>query len=164
MTERRINISHHVATITISNDQDCWAAATAMVLRRNSNAGTDHVKSLAHSAGIQLDVGTLPESSVRRFAHAVHLNLHSFPRKDVSLERMGELLQKGPVVAFGYFNHPSSLAATPHAVAIYSLIGSGTRRHTRVSLVDPAGPTNPFSDDWDHFITRVADIQYILSH
>ena len=167
--EPRIHIRHHIAAIVINNEYDCWAAATAMVMRRHSQAGVDHVKSLAHSAGVVLDQGTLTENSVQRLAHAVHLKFHAL-RERISLRRMEELLRRGPLVAFGQFGQDTN-QVTKHAVAIHSLIGTGTSRHTKVYLVDPS-PSNPvhsYSDTWENFgdDTRAvgsAAIEYILSH
>ena len=73
-----MNIQHHVATIQQPNINDCWAAATAMAMRRHSNAGTQHVKNLAAAAGVPLDNGTLPDSSVLPLAQAVHFFFHDF--------------------------------------------------------------------------------------
>ena len=42
----RMNIQHHVATISQPKLSDCWAAATAIAMHRHSNAGTQHVKNL----------------------------------------------------------------------------------------------------------------------
>src|SRR5258708_6047794 len=113
-----INIGHHIATIRIDNKQDCWAAATAMVMRRHSSTGTDHVKSLAAAARIPLDQGTLPDTSVPLLARAVGLGLHDFQTRTLTLANMEELLRRGPVVAFGFFNFPGEMSAFKHAVAI----------------------------------------------
>ena len=102
----RLNIRHHIATIRTDSKQDCWAASTAMVMRRHSTAGTDHVKSLAQAAKIPLDVGTLPDSSVPLLARAVKLRLNDFQSKVITLELLAEVLVRGPVVAFGFFNFP----------------------------------------------------------
>jgi hypothetical protein len=162
MTTPRIDIRHHVAAIRVNNEHDCWAAVAAMVMRRHSQAGVDHVLSLAQHAGVPLDAGTLPETSVQRFAHAVHLKLHTL-RERISLSRMEELLKRGPLAAFGVFMQTNQ-PATNHAVTIYALVGNGTPRHTRVHLIDPSpsAPTPHYSRDWAGFISN-SHIEYILS-
>ena len=159
-----IHIHNHIASITTDNRDDCWAAATAMVMKRHSIAGTNHVKALAAAAHVPLDTGTLPDGSVPLFARAVRLGLHEFPVKDITLAQLESMLRRGPVVAFGFFNYPGSLSAFKHAVAIFALTGDGTRRGTKVSLNDPSSISNPFTDDWDDFINRVADITFVLSY
>ena len=101
-----MNIHHHVATIQQVNIDECWAAATAMAMRRHSVAGTNHVKSLANAAGVPLDSGTLPDSSVQLLARAVGLGWHDFQTREVTLPELARLLLRGPVVAFGFFNYP----------------------------------------------------------
>lgn len=159
-----VDIRHHIATIRTDNKQDCWAASTAMVMRRHSIAGTDHVKSLAQSAKVPLDAGTLPDSSVPLLARAVKLGLHDFQSRSVTLEILAQLLSRGPVAAFGFFNYPGKPESFKHAVAIYGLIGDGTHRNTTVYLIDPYSIVNPFTDDWEHFEESVADITFVLSY
>jgi hypothetical protein len=159
-----VNIQHHIAKIYTARLDDCWAAATAMVMHRHSIAGTDHVKALAQAANIPLSAGTLPDTSVALLAGAVHLGFHDFQSKEITLAVLERLLKRGPVVAFGYFNYPGRQPANKHAVAIYSLIGDGSARRTRVNLIDPSATVNPFHDDWEHFMQSVADITYVLSY
>ena len=161
-----INIRHHIANITTNNNNnDCWAVSTAMVMHRHSMHGTDHVKALANLARVPLDqAGSLPDSSVRSFANAVHLGFHDFQNTTLTMGKLESLLRRGPVVAFGFFNYPGVQASLKHAVAIYALIGNGTERGTKVYLMDPASAANPFSDDWQHFDASVADITFVLSH
>jgi ABC-type bacteriocin/lantibiotic exporter with double-glycine peptidase domain len=159
-----MNIHHHVATIQQVNIDECWAAATAMAMRRHSVAGTNHVKSLANAAGVPLDNGTLPDSSVQLLARAVGLGWHDFQTREVTLPELARLLQRGPVVAFGFFNYPDVPAARKHAVVIFALVGDGTARHTIVKLIDPAATVNPFTDDWEDFTESVADITFLLSY
>lgn len=159
-----VNIQHHIAKIFTSRLDDCWAAATAMVMHRHSIAGTDHVKALALAARVPLDNGTLPDSSVELLARAVRLGFHDFQVRDITLPVLQHLLARGPVVAFGYFNYPHRPSANKHAVAIYALVGDGTARRTNVYLNDPSAVVNPFHDDWDHFFNSVADITFVLSY
>jgi hypothetical protein len=159
-----VNIRHHVATINQPNMNDCWAAATAMVMHRHSNAGTEHVKSLARAARVPLDNGTMPDESVRLLAKAVGLRFHDFTVKELTLRELGTLLGRGPIVAFGFFNIPSLRQSIKHAVTIFSLVGDGSDRGTTLKLIDPGATINPFSDDWDDFNTRVADITFVLSY
>ncbi|MBV9289539.1 MAG: hypothetical protein JO288_17280 [Hyphomicrobiales bacterium] len=92
-----MNIQQHVATIQQPDINDCWAAATAMAMRRHSNAGTLHVKSLAAAAGVPLDNGTLPDSSVLPLAKAVHFFFHDFTGARVlTLQELARLLLRGP--------------------------------------------------------------------
>ena len=104
----RMDIRHHVATITTDNNNDCWAAAIAMVTRRHSIAGTNHVKALADDAKITLDRGTLPDSSVQPLARAVRLGFHDFRAREITLNEVAQFLRRGPIVAFGFFNYPST--------------------------------------------------------
>ncbi len=91
-----MNIRQHVATIPQPNMNDCWAAATAMAMRRHSNAGTQHVKNLAAAAGVPLDDGTLPDSSVMLLAGAVGLGFHPFPGgKEVTLRELAAMRSGG---------------------------------------------------------------------
>ncbi|MEO8128799.1 MAG: hypothetical protein ABJF23_16220 [Bryobacteraceae bacterium] len=159
-----MNIRHHIATIRTDNRDDCWAAATAMMMRRHSIAGTDHVKALARAARVPLDQGTLPDSSVPLLARAVKLGLHDFQSSELTMGRLAGLLARGPVVAFGFFQYPGRTDAFKHAVAIFSLVGDGTARGTTISLIDPSATVNPFSDDWEHFEASVADITFALSY
>jgi hypothetical protein len=159
-----IQIHNHIANITTANKDDCWAASTAMVMRRHSITGTNHVKALAATAHVPLDKGTLPDASVPLLARAVRLGSHEFPVKDITLAQLESMLRRGPVVAFGFFNYPGSLPAFKHAVAIFALTGDGTPKGTKISLNDPASATNPFTDDWDDFINKVADITFVLSY
>ena len=160
----RIDIRHHIATITTDNDHDCWAASIAMITRRHSTAGTDHVKSLARAANIPLDQGTLPDSSVQPLARAVRLGFHDFRTREITLREVQQLLSRGPIVAFGFFNYPGVPSALKHAVAIFSLTGDGTARGTTIRVVDPSATVNPFSDDWEHFETNIAVIDFIFSY
>jgi len=159
-----VNIRHHIATITTDSKEDCWAASTAMVMRRHSSAGTDHVKALARAAAVPLDAGTLPDDSVSLLARAVHLGLHDFQSRDVTLEILAQLLQRGPVVAFGFFQYPGKPDAFKHAVAIFALEGDGSAKNTKVSHIDPFSIVNPFSDDWEHYSDFVGDITFLLSY
>ena len=160
-----MNIQHPIATILQPNLSDCWAAATAMAMRRHSDAGTQHVKNLAAAAGVPLDNGTLPDSSVLPLAAAVHFFFHDFRTKEVTLQELARLLVKNPVVAFGFFNIPSlGMGAVKHAVTIFALIGDGTDRGTKIKLIDPGATSAPlFTDDFAHFNELVADITFILS-
>ena len=158
-----MNIQQHVATIQQPNISDCWAAATAIAMRRHSNAGTQHVKNLAAAAGVPLDAGTLPDSSVKLLAAAVRLGFHEFPgAREVTLRELAALLVRGPVVAFGFFAIPSLHRSIKHAVTIFALIGDGTDRGTTIKLIDPAATINPFSDDFEHFMST-SDINFLLS-
>ena len=159
-----MNIQHHVATIMQPNINDCWAAATAMAMRRHSDAGTQHVKNLAAAAGVPLDNGTLPDSSVLLLAQAVHFWFHNFPDgREVTLDRLAALLIKGPVVAFGFFSIPSLHDSVKHAVTIFALVGDGTDRGTTIKMIDPAATMNPFTDDFEHFMSK-SDINFLLSY
>jgi hypothetical protein len=113
-----VQIRHHIATINTDNKQDCWAASTAMVMRRHSIAGTNHVKSLAAAAGVPLDAGTLPDDSVKLLAKAVKLGFHDFQSADMTLANLADLLRRGPIVAFGFFQYPGKTDAFKHAVAV----------------------------------------------
>jgi hypothetical protein len=160
-----VNIQHHVATIAQANLNDCWAAATAMAMRRHSDAGTQHVKNLAVAAGVQLLGGKLPDASVLPLARAVRFFFHDFTTRTLTLPELARLLSRGPVVAFGFFQIPSlGKDAVQHAVTIFALIGDGTERGTTIKLIDPAAATNPFSTDWQHFEEQVADITFLLSY
>ncbi len=159
-----LNIRHPISTITTPNNHDCWAAASAMVMRRHSAAGTEHVKAMANAAGIALDQGTLPDASVRQLAGVIRLGFHEFPVSDITLAQLQTFLRRGPVVAFGFFNFPSRMSALKHAVAIFGLTGDGTARNTKVHLIDPSAFVNPFTDDWEHFSNQVADITFVLSY
>jgi hypothetical protein len=159
-----LNIRHHVATITTTNNNDCWAAASAMVMRRHSVAGTNHVKAMAAAAGIPLDHGTLPDTSVNLLAPVIRLGFHAFPVNEITLPELERFLRRGPVVAFGHYNFPGRMTALKHAVAIFGLTGDGTARHTKVHLIDPSAFVNPFTDDWQHFSDQVADITFVLSY
>jgi hypothetical protein len=159
-----MNIQHHVATIMQPNLSDCWAAATAIAMRRHSDAGTQHVKNLAAAAGVPLDAGTLPDSSVKLLAGAVRLGFHEFPgAREVTLRELAALLIRGPVVAFGFFAIPSLHRSIKHAVTIFALVGDGTDRGTKIKLIDPAATINPFSDDFEHFMAQ-SDINSLLSY
>ena len=160
----RINLHHHIANITTDNNDDCWAASTAMVMHRHSINGTNHVKALAAQARIPLSVGTLPDSSVQSLARVVRLGYHAFPRMPLTFDDLEGFLKRGPVVAFGFYNYPGMQSSFKHAVAIYAMIGDGTPRGTKIYMMDPASRRNPFSDDWQHFDTFVADITHILSY
>jgi endonuclease/exonuclease/phosphatase (EEP) superfamily protein YafD len=161
-----INIRHHISNIHLpqANVSDCWAAATAMVMHRHSEAGTAHVQNLAAEWHVPLDKGTLPDSSVPLLARAVRLRLHDFQEKEITLHELARLLSRGPVVLFGFFNYPHRSTSLKHAVALYALHGDGTARHTTIHLMDPSSPTNPFTDDWEHFFEQVADITLALSY
>ena len=160
-----MNIQHHVATIPQANLNDCWAAATAMAMRRHSDAGTQHVKNLAAAAGVQLVGGKLPDASVLPLARAVHFFFHDFTARVLTLSGLAGLLARGPVVAFGFFQIPSlGRDAIQHAVTIFALVGDGTERGTTIKLIDPAATINPFSTDWQHFEEEVADITFLLSY
>jgi hypothetical protein len=162
-----MNIQHHVATILQPNLNDCWAAATAMAMRRHSEAGTQHVKSLAAAGGVALDNGTLPDSSVLPLARAVHFFFHDFTGARVlTLQELARLLMRGPVVALGFFNIPSlGQNSVKHAVTIFALVGDGTDGGTTIKLIDPGATSSPlFSDDWKHFDEQVADITFLLSY
>jgi hypothetical protein len=151
-----VHIHHHIATIRIDNDSDCWAAATAMVMRRHSAAGTDHVKSLVRSARIPLEAdGTIPDSSVQ---------LRAIPRAPLTLRDLEGLLQRGPVAAFGFFNIENVPVALQHAVAMYSLIGDGTSQRTTLNLIDPKSSMNPCRYSWERFDLQIADITHLLHH
>jgi hypothetical protein len=162
----RLNILHHIATITTLNNNDCWAAASAMVMRRHSVAGTDHVKAMASAAGIPLSQGTLPDASVRLLARVIRLGFHDFPIKEITLAELERFLRRGPVVAFGHFNFPTRMTALKHAVAIFGLTGDGTARHTKVHVKDPSASAsvNPFTTDWQFFSDQIADITFVLSY
>ena len=102
-----MNIQHHVTTILQPNLNDCWAAATAIAMRRHSDAGTQHVKNLAAAAGVQLDNGTLPDSSVLPLAAAVHFFFHDFTgARTLTLPELAGLLIRGPVGCVRLFQHP----------------------------------------------------------
>ena len=160
----RVNIRHHISNITTPNDDDCWAAATAMVMKRHSSAGTDHVKNLARAANIPLDQGTLPDESVPLLARVVRFAVHDFQTEEVTLAKMTELLGRGPVVAFGFFNFPGDKPAFKHAVSVLGLEGDASDRGTIITLNDPSSDRNPFSDDWEHFAVHVADITFLYSY
>lgn len=159
-----IQITHSIADIRTDRRDDCWAAATAMVLRRHSIAGTDHVKALAQKANVPLDQGTLPDSSVPLLGPAVGLGVHDYQVKDLTLSDLAGFLRRGPVAAFGHLNYPNNRNSFKHVVAIYSLTGDGTPRGTSLRLNDPYSTANPFIDDWEHFSDQVADITWILSY
>jgi hypothetical protein len=161
-----VNIQHHVATIQQVNLNDCWAAATAMAMRRHSDAGTQHVKNLAAAAGVQMDGGRLPDTSVLPLARAVRFFFHDFTgARTLQLQELAGLLARGPVVAFGFFQIPSlGRNAAQHAVTIFALIGDGTDRGTTIKLIDPAAAINPFSTDWQQFEEQVSDITFLLSY
>jgi len=135
-----------------------------MVMRRHSTAGTDHVKAMARAQNVPLDQGTLPDSSVPLLARAVKLGLHDFQSRELTLDYLAQVLARGPVVAFGFFQYPGRTDAFKHAVAIFSLVGDGSARNTTVSLIDPSADVNPFSDDWEHFTDHVVDITFLLSY
>ena len=102
-----MNIQHPVATISQPNLNDCWAAATAIAMRRHSNAGTQHVKNLAAAAGVPLDAGTLPDSSVRLLAQAVRLGFHEFPgAREVTLRGAGGAADQGTGRRLRLLQHP----------------------------------------------------------
>ena len=161
-----MNIHHHVATIQQVNLNDCWAAATAMAMRRHSDAGTQHVKNLAAAAGVPLVAGKLPDTSVLPLARAVGFFFHDFTAARVlSLPELAQLLGRGPVVAFGFFQIPSlGRDAVQHAVTIFALIGDGTDRGTTIRLIDPGAAINPFSTDWQDFEEKGNDITFLLSY
>ena len=160
-----VHIHHHIATIRIDNDSDCWAAATAMVMRRHSAAGTDHVKSLVRSARIPLEAdGTIPDSSVQLLAHAVHSRYRAIPRAPLTLRDLEGLLLRGPVAAFGFFNIDNVPVALQHAVAMYALTGDGTSQRTTLSLIDPKSSMNPCRYSWERFDLQIADITHLLHH
>jgi len=159
----RIQIVHHISDIRTDRVDDCWAASTAMAMRRHSIAGTEHVKALAQAANIPLDQGTLPDSSVPLLGRAVNLAVHDFQVREITLQALELMMRRGPVVAFGHLNYPNN-RQTKHVVAIYSLVGDGSARGTTLKLNDPYSVANPFSDDWDHFSESVADITWALSY
>ncbi len=161
----RVHLLHHIATILTEHTDDCWAASLAMVMRRHSIGGTDHVKALAAAAHVPLDQGTMPDSSVRQLAAAVRLGFHEFPGSTVvTLAILERFVLRGPVAAFGYFNFPGVLDSKKHVVAIYGLTGDGTARGTKVHLIDPSSRKNPLVTDWEFFERSIADITFLLSY
>ncbi len=67
------------------------------------------------------------------------------------------------MVAFGFFAIPSLHTSVKHAVTIFALVGDGTDKGTTIKLIDPAATINPFSDDFEHFMS-MSDINFLLSY
>jgi hypothetical protein len=144
---------------------DCWAHAVAMMLGRGSEAGVEAVRQRAARAGVTFDSTGVSPSSVSALARAVHLNHVDYTtpaRRAPSLRELARLLAHGPVVVLGLFTVPGQPNPVPHAVTVFGLRGDGSDRGTEVSAVNPADGAT-FRDDFEHFITGVVRVDYILA-
>lgn len=137
----RIRIAHSMGSIRQPSENDCWAAALAMVIGRRGGrpVWVNHVKRDAVAAGVRLNPnGSLPNRNTpntNRLATALGLRMHNVMSRSFNLALVQTLLRPGPFAILGDFEY--SGAQRFHVVAVYRLFGDGSADGTTISIVDP---------------------------
>jgi hypothetical protein len=159
-----INIRYPVARLRQpDDDNDCWATAIAVITYRHSIDGINHVKALARANGVPVTTeGKLPPESILGLARSVHLFCHDIRfRGKLSVAFIARLMARGPIAAFGLFKYAGAVYKE-HAVALYQLVGTGTREGTKIYVMDPQdGRSRDFK--FSVFDDVVATIDFIFS-
>lgn len=131
-----MHISHHVSPIRQPNINDCWATATAMVLRLNGISGVTDIKRRAASVRLNHN-GSIPSTSVNSLATALGLNFRNLANPPLSLSPgiLARALRHSCAAAFGQYNYPGAPNATNHVLLFYSI--QGRDENPMVYFIDP---------------------------
>ena len=131
-----MNISHSVNAIRQPNLNDCWATASAMVLRLHGPNAVDEVKRRASAVRL-FPNGSIRPESVHTLARTLHLRFKDLthPLQPLSTNILTQVLAGSCAAAFGSYNYPGVPTSTQHVLLFYRLHGSDT--DPMVYFIDP---------------------------
>lgn len=131
-----MEISHTVYPLRQPHLNDCWATATAMVLRMQGPDAVAHIKRRAARVHLNRN-GSIPAASVPELARTLNLrstNLQN-PPQSLNPTNLSQVLRASCAAAFGSYNYPGVPTSTDHVLVFYRL--SGPDNNPMVYFVDP---------------------------